>query len=260
VIRRVVFNADDFGASSQENRRVIDAARAGIVREASLVVTTGSMAEQAARAAESVGLGIGLHFSLTLGSPLSGPIGGFTRRDGPFHPLRRVLARSLARAVDVDAVERELRAQLARVEELGFRPTHLNGHHHAHIFPGVRTAVLRVLRDFPGLHVRVPLERPFVTASARRALITAFSSGFLVQASADHANFRRLPFVGLGLFDESDHAHGFAELARRLPTPVAEWMVHPRPEETPTLVDPKTRALLRDLEIEPSRYSDVLRS
>src|SRR5262245_27101890 len=126
--------------SRAENFALIEAARAGIVREASLLVTTGDLAEHAVELVKKSGieLGIGLHFSLTEGRPLAGAIRGLTDGDTSFASLRRVLAWSLAQAIDEDAVEAELRAQLRRLEELGFSPTHLNGHHHVQVFPGVR--------------------------------------------------------------------------------------------------------------------------
>jgi predicted glycoside hydrolase/deacetylase ChbG (UPF0249 family) len=258
MIRRVVFNADDFGASRQENRGIVELVRAGVVREVSMLVTNGSAFEDAVNTIREnqLEVGIGLHFSLTLGSAVTGPMPGITKSDGRFASLSQVLARAMTGKIRSEPIEHELRAQLERLRALGIRPSHLNGHHHVHVFPGVRDAVIAVLRDFRGLHLRIPLERPFVSGSARRAVIAALAAAFLIRASGELADFRRLPFVGLGLGDAEDHASAFEELARLLPTPIAEWIIHPTEKEIATLVSPKTRELLAKLEIVPSRYSD----
>lgn len=258
--RRVVFNADDLGESTKKNAGVLAAARAGIVREASLLVT-GNAVEDALQSLRESGLplGIGLHFSLTLGRALAGPISGLTKSDGRFASLPQVLLHALSRSLDPAAIERELRAQVERLRALGFTPTHLNGHHHVHVLPGIRDAVLAVLKDLPGLHVRVPLESGF-PASARLAVIRAFASRFTRRARRELGEISTLPFVGLALSHSRDHAREFARLARALEVPAAEWVVHPLPEEVATLVDPKTSELLSELGIVASSYSELTTS
>jgi predicted glycoside hydrolase/deacetylase ChbG (UPF0249 family) len=258
MIRRVVFNADDLGAGARENAGVLSAARAGIVREASLLVT-GEAGQAAVSAVHGGGvdLGIGLHFSLTLGRALTGPISGLTDSAGRFSSLPIVLLRSLAGAIDPEPVRRELCAQLDRLNGWGVEPTHLNGHHHVHIFPGVREVVLDIARGLPGLHVRVPLEAASPTLSPRLVVIRALATAFADRARAALPGFRPLPFVGLKLATAGDHAPAFARLARTIRMPAAEWIVHPCAPELATLQDPRTRQLLDDLRIVPSRYSEL---
>src|SRR4051812_13107841 len=66
--RRLIVNADDFGASESINAAVIDAHRRGILTTASLVVN-GAAAPQAVELAKAnPRLGVGLHLTLCCGS------------------------------------------------------------------------------------------------------------------------------------------------------------------------------------------------
>ena len=277
-MRRVVFNADDLGLSPGVNRGIVASVRAGIVREVSLLVTGSSSVSglEALRAA-SDDAGVGLHFSLTQGRALSGRLRGLTDDSGAFLGLPRALASCLARVPSVTEVRAELRAQLARLEALGIEPTHLNGHHHVHVFPVVRDAVLETLDETRLGHVRIPIEGLFTsrTLSARRALLALFAAAFRARLRRSVA--RTLPLVGLDLVHAGDHAAAFARLARRIRPREAEWIVHPHErdaeldsldrdgrwgrrgalDELATLTSPNTRALLDELEILPSRYADM---
>jgi predicted glycoside hydrolase/deacetylase ChbG (UPF0249 family) len=275
-VRRVVFNADDLGLSRATNDGVIEVARGGLVREASLLVTGFAVPEAIAQLRQlEAPLGVGLHFSLTLGRALTGPLPGLTRSDGCFLPLPRVLSGCLRGIPEKDAVERELRAQLARLEELGIRATHLNAHHHVHVLPVVRDAVIAVVAEHPALHVRVPIESLHTSRriTLRRGLLAALSLAFVRRARRRLGQFDPTPLVGLDLAADHDHAAAFARLARRLAFPVAEWIVHPRSgdavsrspfalhgsaRETATLVSSQTRALLEELGVVPSRYDELV--
>src|SRR5262245_983783 len=91
-------------------------------------------AVERARALGSARLGVGLHFNLTAGAPVSPPgrVPSLVDRAGRFLPLARLLARALAGRLARDDLEREADAQLARLRAAGLRPTHADSHHHVH--------------------------------------------------------------------------------------------------------------------------------
>lgn len=110
VSRRLIVNADDFGASSGVNRGIVEAHTDGIVTSTSLMVTGRAAADAVALARAHPQLALGLHWDL----------------DGE---------RGVA-VVDLDdpvAVRAELGRQLELFETLvGARPTHVDSHHHIH--------------------------------------------------------------------------------------------------------------------------------
>lgn len=225
--RRVTFVADDLGVSAGVNNGIARAARAGLVREASVCVT-GAAVEEGVALARDLGLGIGLHLSFTLGRALTGAVRGLTDAEGHFFGLRRVLWNCVWRRVDLTGAARETRAQFARLRQMDVVPTHLNGHHHVHCFPGLRQVVFEVAATEGVRWTRLPREH---RAARRRLHPATLLLGHLarrtepvVRAAGMHA----LPFVGLGLEARTDYRDRFARVADRLPEGDYEWMLHPR--------------------------------
>jgi predicted glycoside hydrolase/deacetylase ChbG (UPF0249 family) len=137
--RTLVVNADDFGRSPGITRGVLRAHVHGIVTSTSLMVRYEHSAAAAAAAASHPGLGVGLHLDLA----------EWAFRDGGWRCVYEVVP-----AGDAWAVEREVRAQLARFRELVDRdPTHLDSHQHVHRDEPVRSVVGRVAGEL-GVPVR----------------------------------------------------------------------------------------------------------
>ncbi len=267
--RRVVFVADDLGFTAGVNDGILAAAAAGNVCEASLAVT-GAAVEAGVAAARAAGLGIGLHLSLTLGRALTGPIHGITDRTGRFRSLRSVLLACSLRAVDRDGIAREVTAQLQRLRDLGVVPTHLNGHHHVHVLPGVREVAFAAAARAGIRWTRLPDELPAArrTVSPTQHLLRWWARG--ARPHVERAGLRWLPFLGLATEAQRAFAAVATRIAGRLPAGDVEWMVHPRTadaalqhldpdgyrrpaiDELRTLADP---GLAARLGLEPVAYS-----
>jgi predicted glycoside hydrolase/deacetylase ChbG (UPF0249 family) len=110
-------------------------------------------------------LAIGLHLNLTLGRPL-GPMPRLAA-SGAFPPLGSLVARTLLGSLDPSEVGAEIERQLDRFEQgLRFPPDHIDGHQHVHVLPGVRRALLSIVKErYPR---RPPLIR--VPTGLRRAI------------------------------------------------------------------------------------------
>ena len=70
-MRRLIVNADDFGLTSGVNRAVAEAFDAGVVTSTTLMAGQPTTEEALPIAAGRPTLGVGLHFNLTHGRPLS---------------------------------------------------------------------------------------------------------------------------------------------------------------------------------------------
>lgn len=108
--KRLIFNADDFGASTGINRGIVEAHVNGVVRSTSLMTTGAAVAEAAALAREYPELSIGLHWD----------VWGEDERGFDL--------------TDKTAIRNEFRRQLDSFFSIMDRPpTHVDSHKHAHL-------------------------------------------------------------------------------------------------------------------------------
>lgn len=109
MTKYVIFNADDLGASSGVNRGIVEAHLNGPVTSASLTVTGHAPTDAAARVRDHPDLAVGLHFD----------VWGEDERDFDMD--------------DAAAVRDEFHRQVDLFEHLlGYLPTHVDSHRHAH--------------------------------------------------------------------------------------------------------------------------------
>jgi predicted glycoside hydrolase/deacetylase ChbG (UPF0249 family) len=282
--RLLVVNADDFGLTAGVNAGIIGAFRRGLVRSASLMVTTPGFEDAVALARVHPDLDLGVHLALTGVRPALAParIPSLVGRDGRFPSLGRWQLRVALRRLRPTEVRAELLAQLARARRTGLRFTHLDGHHHVHLFAPVATIVGELARQSGIPIVRRVRDAPCegqndgpVEAPAPVAAGEAIKRGWL--AGADRLwgeAFAGLPrtdaFRGVA-FPQS--LAGWRELVRSLPRGATELMAHPglhdeavrdldpnvaaRETELRWLCDPRVAALLREEGIVVTSFRDL---
>jgi predicted glycoside hydrolase/deacetylase ChbG (UPF0249 family) len=226
---RLVINADDFGISSGVNAGIIEAAAAGIVTSASTIVNMPAFADAIDRARSSPALSLGLHLNLTSGRPLTDAPSLTRRRTGEFYTLPQLMARASLRLLDTSDIVRECQAQVDRLGEAGFAPTHLDSHRHVHAHPAIFSAVLRAARSRGIGRVRVPGEPLGINGSDWRA--TLKKGGLLLctrlAGAGDKQRRNRISFFGISLQGAEKFAARLFALIPRLPKGISELMVHP---------------------------------
>lgn len=132
---KLIVNADDFGYSRGVNLGIIDAFQKGILTSATMMANMPGAGDAAALAKENPDLGVGIHFVLTCGRPLTDApslvdeAGSFGRK-GEY----------LVQAAD-EEIRRELAAQMEAFCSYGMNPTHIDSHHHVHSHERVYSAV-----------------------------------------------------------------------------------------------------------------------
>ncbi|WP_417313660.1 chitin disaccharide deacetylase [Enterobacter sp.] len=185
----LIVNADDFGLSKGQNYGIIEACRRGVVTSTTALVNGDAVEHAAALAREVPGLGVGMHFVLTLGMPLS-PMPGLTR-DGQLGKWIWEMAEQ--DALPLDEIARELDCQFNRfVDIFGREPTHLDSHHHVHMIP----AIFPIVADFArrkGVAMRVDREVQALHGLSFFSVPTSdgFSSAFYGEA-IDEALFLKV--------------------------------------------------------------------
>src|SRR5262249_21701635 len=153
---------------------ILEAHLRGILTSASLFANAPSTEEAILIARRTPTLGVGCHLTLVDGSPLlpSSQVptlapGGEFRRS-----WRAFITAAMTPRVESHEVERELEAQIDRVQSAGVRLTHLDAHKHVHAYPPVFRIVARLARRFGIQTVRVPCESPAALLVVRNAAIS----------------------------------------------------------------------------------------
>ena len=241
--RNLIVNADDLGWTAGVNRGIAEAHRNGIVTSASLLANGQAFAEGVALARDAGGLGLGVHLNLNDGPPVAphesvpslvNDAGEF--EGGPDGLLLKIATRGLS----LREVEVEWSAQISKVRDAGIEPTHLDGHKHVHMLPGLFEIALRLAKRHGIGAIRVSHEasslRSALSTGERRAAVVlkqgVQARGLKLLArdareqaeragisSADH-------FCGIAQTGELTK-EGVARLLRNLPEGTTELMCHP---------------------------------
>jgi predicted glycoside hydrolase/deacetylase ChbG (UPF0249 family) len=185
---RLILNADDFGLTRGINRAIAQLHTAGALTSATLMANGPAFDDAVAITRAHPSLGVGCHIVLADGLPVSPPESIRTLL-GPdqrtFRPrLSHFIRDLLLRRIDEADIEREVLAQVRKLQQAGIRVTHLDTHKHTHIFPPVTRALLRVMQTAGVPALRNPFEPAHTTSLGpplRRlqiATLNRFSSSF----------------------------------------------------------------------------------
>jgi predicted glycoside hydrolase/deacetylase ChbG (UPF0249 family) len=226
-MRRLEVCADDFGLSSTLSASLDALAERGRLSSISCLVNGPHW--RAPRVPDRVG--VGLHFNLSEGEPLSTAL----RRVWPRLPaLPRLIAAAHLGRLPIEAIAAEWRAQLdAFVQAVGRAPDHVDGHQHVHQLPGVREIVLG------GVAALAP--RPAVRNTGRVIGPGFAAKRVLIEATGGRALRRELARRGLrsnavllGCYDFAARDYGalMRGWLRRVPQDDAALLFcHPGPAE-----------------------------
>jgi chitin disaccharide deacetylase len=166
-----VVNADDLGWAEGVNRGIAEAHRHGIVTSASLLAN-GAAFECAVAVAQSLpALGVGVHLNLSDGRPVASAESVKSICDergefagGPESFLLRIARRNLR----LKEVELEWDSQIKKIKDAGISPTHLDGHKHVHMLPGLFEIALKLAKRHGIGAIRISHE-----ASSLRSALSA---------------------------------------------------------------------------------------
>ena len=241
--------ADDYGMTEAVSRGLLEAAAAGRISAASAMASLPDW-RRAARdwAAARPPVDLGLHVTLTVGAPL-GAMPQFAP-GGEFPGVGALAAAALARRLPGEEIEAEILRQIdAFCAATGAPPSHVDGHQHVHVMPGVRGALFAALakRDLRNTPVRDSSDAPARIArrrafAAKALKVNALATGF--RGAARRAGHP----LNQGFAGYSDFAPGRYDASRfatylAAPGPRHLVMCHPgRVDDALRRLDPVTEA------------------
>lgn len=143
MTRTIVLCADDFALTPGISQAIIDLTSRGRLSAISCMTGTAYWPQHAAWLKPLIGkIDIGLHLTLVDEAPITGM--PHTAPNGKLPSISTLIVRSYLGLLDLAEIEAETIAQFSAFERtLGISPSHVDGHLHTHILPGIRDIVLR---------------------------------------------------------------------------------------------------------------------
>ena len=147
MVKKLIINADDFGATEGVTKGIIDCHKDGVLTSTTLLVNAPYAQMALDEAKKYPNLGVGIHLALTFGRPLVTGKKSFTDENGNFikhtdYPNYQINA-------NPEELYIEWKAQMERFIELaGKLPTHIDSHHHVHINPNHQGVVARLAQEY----------------------------------------------------------------------------------------------------------------
>ncbi|HXX01111.1 MAG TPA: ChbG/HpnK family deacetylase [Candidatus Acidoferrales bacterium] len=160
-MKNLIVNADDLGWTEGVNRGIAESHRKGLVTSTSLLANGPAFASALAVAAANPELGVGVHLNLSDGVPTAKPneVPGLLNASGELEGgPESLLLRIASRGLELAQVEREWDAQIRKVRDAGINPTHLDGHKHVQMLPGLFEIALRLAKKHSIRAIRVAHE------------------------------------------------------------------------------------------------------
>ncbi|HSK43231.1 MAG TPA: ChbG/HpnK family deacetylase [Candidatus Binatia bacterium] len=158
-MRRLIVNADDFGLTSGVNRAIVEGNRSGIVTSATLMANAKATDAAIDLAMAQPSLKTGCHVVLIDGVPLAANLQSLTSGSPRFHTSLKQFAVAAVRGqISADEIQREVEAQVRKIQSRGITLTHLDSHKHTHMFPHVLRPLLRAAKACGIRAVRNPFE------------------------------------------------------------------------------------------------------
>jgi len=243
-VKNLIVNADDLGWTDGVNRGILEAFHHGIVTSTSLLANGAAFAGGVQAARSAPGLGVGVHLNLSDGPPVADreTVTSLLNEDGKFAGgPESLLLRRARRGLRLAEVESEWDAQIQKVCDAGIAPTHLDGHKHVHMLPGLFEIALKLAKRHDIGAIRVSLE-----ASGLRAAISSGKKQHAAVVLKQGVQARGLKLLARDAREQAGHAgistadyfcgiaqtgeltrEGVAQFVKSLPDGTTELMCHP---------------------------------
>ncbi|MGC2526451.1 MAG: ChbG/HpnK family deacetylase [Candidatus Acidiferrum sp.] len=243
-MRNLIVNADDLGWTEGVNRGIAEAHRSGIVTSASLLANGEAFASGVELARAAPALGVGVHLNLSDGEPVAPRelVTNLLNDQGELEGRPESLLLRLARrGVLLHEIEEEWDAQIQKVRNSGIAPTHLDGHRHVQMLPGLFEIALRLAKKNGIAAIRISHEesslRAALSAGAKQKGTVVMRQGVQARGlkllapdaheKAERAGIAAADyFCGIAQTGEMTR-EGILRLLEILPEGTTELMCHP---------------------------------
>jgi len=143
----IIINADDFGVYEKVDDTIIKCHQNGIVTSTSIVANGSNFFAAVELAKENPNLGVGVHLTLEGDRNFTkAPSSIIDPQTNKFYETRKILKKLRLFHVDKKDLVREYAKQIEFVFNHGIKITHLDHHHHYHLYKPVLDAMIYVAK------------------------------------------------------------------------------------------------------------------
>lgn len=142
-MRKLIINADDFGLSEAVNYGILKGFLEGVVTSTTIMANMPAFEHAVALAKEHPQLHVGVHLNVTCYKPLLQTHRTLIEKDGYFRNQRYL------EEFDEEEIYQEMKAQIEKVLDSGLKIDHLDSHHHVHTTKTCKSAIERLLKEYP---------------------------------------------------------------------------------------------------------------
>lgn len=262
---KLIIHADDFGLSTDINKAIIDCFNNGVLTSCSVVASAINFEQ----AKEISSFDCGVHFNLTDGRSVlpREKVKTLINKDGYFYNIYFLLFRIWVGRVSLREIEEELKAQINKLESLGIKISHADGHQHIHMFPEIAPIALKVLKQRGINKIRYPQESFFSNFKISNlaswkwykkillSILCKVQKKCFAQNGIKTTNF----FQGM-TYSKSLNKNKLIEIINNLDNGCTEIMVHPNlinGPETIAIIDDDVRQLIQNKNIELISYESL---
>jgi len=154
---KLITNSDDFGLNNSITDAIIETHVKGIMKSTTMMTNMCGFKYAALKAKEYNELGVGIHFNLTEGKPLSpvNKIPDLIDENGHFKDNLTQRKNFIIGRNKLDQIKLELNAQMEKMFDNNIIPTHFDSHHHITGTPLALIASISVAKNYKIKKARV---------------------------------------------------------------------------------------------------------
>jgi predicted glycoside hydrolase/deacetylase ChbG (UPF0249 family) len=138
-MKKLIINADDFGMSREVNEGTKKGIEQGIITSVSVMANMPFFEDAILFLKKHPRVSVGLHFNITEGKPLIFPkdAKNLIREDDSFYHWPQLVTRVASKTIKRTEIEMELKRQYVELKKTGLPITHIDSHHHIHLYPSI---------------------------------------------------------------------------------------------------------------------------
>lgn len=285
-MKKLIINADDFGLTCGVNKGIIEGYQAKVITSVSIFPNMPGYEDAIRLLNQNPNLSVGVHLNITCGSPISSKekIHTLINKEGYFLKLPQLIKRLLLNQIDLNQIKLEFKTQIGKIISDGILPAHIDSHQYIHVYPDVFKIVIDLSKKYNIPKVRYPYEKFKVrfikqffskqnlTRTLLCILLKLYTSrqvlikndiivpdnflGIMMDTKYPLLTFENmLRSVKEGANEIVCHP-GYVDDELIKLTPYIQY-VYPRRNELDTILHPRIKKLIKDLDIELISYKEL---